>query len=125
MSGGKQLFFNPTDQDAWVEVTFNLPEEIKGQPVIQMVKSWDYGKYRALLDGKPLGNWDLYSENVVKDEHRLPLQTLTAGQHTLRFECVGKNLDSRGYFLGFDVILLREPVYSRDPSVDLRDLQAK
>ncbi len=125
MSGGKQLFFNPTDQDAWVEVTFDLAEETLGQLVVVMVKSWDYGKYRALLDGRPLGTWDLVSDNVVADEHKLPFQKLAAGKHNLRFECVGKSPESRGFFLGFDAILLRTPVYYRDPSKDLRDLQVK
>ena len=56
-------------------------------------------------------------------EHQWGQQQLAAGPHTLRFECVGKNPESRGYYLGFDALLARVPVYSRAPEVDLRTLQ--
>jgi hypothetical protein len=51
------------------------------------------------------------------------MQKLTAGTHTLRFECAGKAAKSGGYYLGFDALVVRIPVYSRAPSVDLRTLQ--
>jgi hypothetical protein len=36
---------------------------------------------------------------------------------------VGKSPKSAGYYLGFDALMVRTPVYSRAPSVDLRSLQ--
>ena len=51
------------------------------------------------------------------------MQKLTAGTHTLRFECAGKSPSSSGYYLGFDALVVSTPVYSRSPKVDLRTLQ--
>jgi hypothetical protein len=48
---------------------------------------------------------------------------LFAGPHTLRFEGDGKDPKSGGYFLGFDALIVRTPVYSRGPGDDLRKLQ--
>jgi hypothetical protein len=52
-------------------------------------------------------------------------QTLKAGDHVLRFECVGRNTASKGYLLGFDALQVRIPVYARPASKDLRDIQAQ
>jgi hypothetical protein len=75
------------------------------------------------LDGKQIAQLDLYSPNVTPAEHKLGVQQIAAGAHTLRFECAGKSPKSAGYFLGFDALVVRAPVYSRPPSVDLRTLQ--
>ena len=75
------------------------------------------------LDGKEIAKHDLYSANVTPTPHRWGVHALEAGAHTLRFECVGKSPDSKGYLFGFGELMARIPVYSRDPSVDLRTLQ--
>jgi hypothetical protein len=51
--------------------------------------------------------------------------TLTDGDHVLRFECVGRNKEAKGYFLGMDCLQARIPAYVRPEGKDLRDLQAK
>jgi hypothetical protein len=79
--------------------------------------------YRVKLDGKEVGQIDLYAPTITPAEHKLGTHQLAAGTHTIRFECVGKSEKSAGYFLGFDALLARAPVYSRAPSVDLRTLQ--
>jgi hypothetical protein len=48
---------------------------------------------------------------------------LAAGAHVLRFEGAGKAEKSAGYYLGFDALAVRVPVYSRAPSEDLRTFQ--
>jgi hypothetical protein len=88
-----------------------------------MVHSHDYGIYRVLLDGKQIAQLDLYDPEIVPAAEKLGTQKLTAGTHALRFECAGKSDKSTGYFLGFDALVLRVPVYSRPPEVDLRTLQ--
>ena len=88
-----------------------------------MVHSYDYGIYRVLLDGRQIGQLDLYDPDIVPTAEKLGTQMLKAGTHALRFECAGKSPKSAGYFLGFDALTVRVPVYSRPPNVDLRTLQ--
>jgi hypothetical protein len=75
------------------------------------------------LDGKEIGQFDLYAPGITQREHRLGTHQVAAGRHSLRLECVGKSEKSAGYFLGFDALTARTPVYHRPPSVDLRTLQ--
>ena len=123
VTDGKQLWFKPGDDQGWVEVGFDVPTNETVWLSAKLVHSWDYGIYHVKLDGKPVARLDLYSPDVTPTAHKLGSHQLAAGQHHLRFECVGKSAKSAGYFLGFDALTARRPVYSRDPSVDLRTLQ--
>ncbi len=123
VTDGKQLFFRPPNDSGWIEVTFEMPKEATTQLTARLVHSHDYGIYQILLDGRPIARLDLYNPNIVPSSDQLGVQTLSAGKHILRFECVGKSPDSGGYFLGFDALAARIPVYSRPASVDLRTLQ--
>lgn len=120
---GKQLWFRPADPQGWVEVAFELEEPRTVQLWGKMVHSWDYGIYRILLDGKQIAIEDLFNTSVTPSTHRWGTHRLATGRHSLRFECTGKSANSEGYFLGFDALGARIPVYARDPSVDLRTLQ--
>ena len=123
VTDGKQLWFKPTDAQGWVQVTFKLDKEQTLALLAKMVHSWDYGTYQVKLDGQDLERLNLYAPEVTPTTHKLGTHKLAAGQHTLRFECVGKSASSAGYFLGFDALTARIPVYSRAPDVDLRTLQ--
>ncbi|SPE61389.1 conserved exported hypothetical protein [Verrucomicrobia bacterium] len=120
---GKQLWFRPSDAHAWVEVAFECPSNQTAALTAKMVHSYDYGTYRVLLDGKPIAQLDLYDPTPTPTADKLGTQTLSAGAHTLRFECAGKNAKSTGYFFGFDALQARIPVYSRPQNLDLRTLQ--
>ena len=122
---GKQLFFCPSDKTAWVEIVFTVTQDQSVELIGKMVHSWDYGIYRVLLDGEEIAKNDLFEPNVVAATHSWGKRKLLTGDHNLRFECVGKSPQSKGYFLGFDALAFRKSVYSRDPSVDLRTLQKK
>lgn len=121
----KQLFFQPTDATGKLELTFTLDAPRTVNLLGRLVNSWDYGKYRILLDGQELAVLDLFNPNVVVNTYRWGTRNLDAGKHTLRFECVGKADASKGYFLGFCSLVDQTCVYARDPSVDLRTLQKK
>jgi hypothetical protein len=125
VADGKQLWFKPTDSQAWVEVPFSIDKEQTADLSVRMVHSWDYGNYQVKLDGQDVGRIDLYSSDIEPTSHKIGFHKLAAGQHTLRFECVGKSPASGGYFLGFDTLVARIPVYSRAADVDLRTLQKK
>jgi hypothetical protein len=120
---GKQLWFRPTDDHAWLEIPFELKKDQTVFLFDKMVHSWDYGIYNVLLDGEKVAHLDLYSPDVTPDSHSLGTRHLAAGKHTLRFEGAGKNPKSKGYYLGFDALAERIPVYSRGPDEDLRKLQ--
>lgn len=120
---GKQLFFRPADEKGWVEVSFNVDKDETVELIGKVLHSWDYGIYRVLLDGKEIGKNDLFAVSAAPAQHKWGMHKLTAGTHTLRFECTGKSPASKGYYLGFDALTVRKAVYSRDPSVDLRTLQ--
>ena len=120
---GRQLWFKPANDQGWLEISFQNEKEQAVHLAIKMTHSWDYGIYRVRLDGKEVGQFDLYSAAIAHSEHKLGMHNLTVGEHTLRFECVGKAEKSTGYLLGFDALNARIPVYSRAPGVDLRTLQ--
>jgi hypothetical protein len=122
---GQQLWFKPADGKGWMEVSFEIAKEQPGELLARMFHSWDYGNYRVRLDGEEIGQLKLYDSVPRPSVDKLGKRRLTAGPHTLRFECMGKDEKSAGYFLGFDALLVRTPVYSRPASVDLRSLQKK
>jgi hypothetical protein len=78
-----------------------------------------------LLDGKEVGKLDLFAASPKLGDNALGRLTLAAGDHVLRFECVGRNPASKGCFLGFDILQARVTAYVRPAGKDLRDLQAK
>jgi len=105
-SGGAHLLFSPQDEQGWVSVKFSLATDSEYQVWVTLTKSRNYGIYRAYLDdsktGKPL---DLYSPEMSETPKiNLGRHKLSAGPHTLKFQCEGKNAASTGYSLGLDLI---------------------
>jgi hypothetical protein len=122
-SGDGQLFFTPGDEKGWVEVKFAVAEAQTVELYGRLCHSHDYGIYRVLLDGTELEKADVYSTSIDIREHSWGMRTLDAGEHTLRFECTGKNPESGGHYLGFDALVSRVVAYHRPPDKDLRELQ--
>jgi hypothetical protein len=110
-SGGKQLLVQFKDPKAVLTIPFELKEPLKGLGELRLTKSWDYGQYNVTLDGKELPGLkdkDLYSTDVLPRGYTVGFLDLAAGQHTLKFECVGKNPESKGYYLGVDALVIDE-----------------
>lgn len=125
VTDGKQFWFKSSDAQGWAEVSFQVAQDETAQLWAKMTHSWDYGTYQVLLDGKEVAQLNLYDPNTSPAEHKLGMHKLTVGAHTLKFQCTGKSTQSAGYFLGFDALSARVPVYSRAPEVDLRTIQSK
>ena len=120
---GKQLFFKPEDDKGWVECSFKVDKDIHAHLWGKFIHSYDYGIYRATLDGKELGVVDLYSLKVKRESYHWGVHQLAAGQHVLRLECIGKAENSKGYYLGLDSLAAVVPIYERPPGFDLRTIQ--
>jgi hypothetical protein len=125
VTDGKQLFLTPPDDTGWVEIAFDMDQAQTAELWGKMLHSFDYGVWRVKLDGKALAQMDLYDPNITPTPHWWGTHHLTAGPHTLRFECVGKADKSKGHYLGFDALEARIPVYGRLPGKDLRELQKR
>jgi hypothetical protein len=121
----KQLFFQPTQGKAWLEMPFRVEKEAIGYLRLRACHARDYGIYRVSLDGKEIGRVDFYSPELRFGHDKLGWQELSPGDHTLRFECVGKSVASSGHLLGIDALRMQSPVYARSSKTDLRTLQKK
>ena len=125
-ANGKRIWygwFGSANDSGWAEVSFKTEHAMDADLVLNTVHSFDYGNYRVKLDGQEIGQLNLYAFANTPTVDKLGWHHLEAGAHVLRFECVGKSPESHGYFLAFDSLAARIPVYRRDPGVDLRTLQ--
>jgi hypothetical protein len=94
---------------AWLEIPFEVKTKEPLRLLLNMTTSYDFGKYQAYLNGvKVGGQMDFYSKDVVDHEFHLLDFWPDPGQYVLRLECVGKNAQSNGYYLGIESVRLRE-----------------
>ncbi len=115
-SGKAQLFWTNPDSKAWLEVPFNVAEDGRYMVKLDVTKSFDYGTFQVSLDGKKVGGpRDLYNPTVMCEAEKLGMQSLSKGEHTLRFEVTGTNPQSKqggssnpGYYFGLDGIQMRK-----------------
>jgi hypothetical protein len=119
-TGEGQILLVPSVEKPTLELKFQVEKEERRGLVLRMTQAPDYGSYRIFLDGKDVteledypdwsakGALDLYDEGIVINDHYLGSYVLTPGEHTLWFECIGKNPFSKGKSLGIDSVRLRE-----------------
>lgn len=107
---GPQLLYMPGQQQgAWLEIPFQVQRKEPLRMLLNMTKSYDFGRYQAFLNGVKLGGpMDFYSPEIVDQEFHLLDFWPDPGAYTLRLECVGKNAQSTGYYLGMESVRLRE-----------------
>jgi hypothetical protein len=108
-SGGHQFWVQPCNLNGWVDIALHVPQTQSYEIIVKYTKSWDYAKVQAILDGQPLGNVvDTYAETVIPAAPlTLGKRDLTAGRHVLRFQAVGHNLESKGYLMGIDHVIVK------------------
>ena len=121
------LFYQPEQEgNAWVEIPFEIEEKEPRRLLLVMTQSYDYGQYQAYLNGVKLGPvLDLYSPDISTREYHLLDFWPDSGKYTLRLECVGKNPNSTGCYLGIESVRLRErrprvSAYRHDADKDWR-----
>ena len=107
---GPQLLYKPKEAGgAWLEIPFEVKRKEPLRLLLNLTKAPDFGQYQAFLNGVKLGApMDGYNAKVVNEEFHLLDFWPEPGTYTLRLECVGKNQQSTGYYLGLESVRLRE-----------------
>jgi len=117
-SRGEVALFRAREAGAWI--AFRVPVQASGRVQIsgRFARASDLGRYRLLVDNQPLGDpVDFYNgEGGSPPTHVIPTDEivfgaleLSAGEHELKFECLGKNELSTGHFLAADGFRLKQP----------------
>jgi len=101
---GAQLFFMGREKGAVVGIEFEAPEDGAYTISAWMSTSHDYGVYQMAVDGELIGEpFDLWSPQwVVAAKSASAEVRLEAGTHRLDFVAVGRNEQSKGYYIGID-----------------------
>jgi hypothetical protein len=119
-TGDGQIFFRPVDDKPVFEVDFQVEKEEYRGLILLFSYAEDYGIYRIFLDGKnvrqppdymagqKIADYDFYAPALQVKDNYLGSFKLAPGKHTLRMECVGKNVLSKGNYIGLDSVRLRE-----------------
>jgi len=106
---GQILYKPPEPEGAWVEVPFEVRKKRPCRLLLNMTRSYDFGKYRATLNGVRIGGvMDFYNKTTDNWEYHLLDFWPDPGKYTLRLECVGSNRLSTGCWLGIESVRLRE-----------------
>ncbi len=105
-----QALYKPGQADgAWIEIPFDVKETRPIRLLLNMTRSYDFGKYQATLNGIKIGGvMDFYNKRTGNWEYHLLDFWPEPGAYTLRLECVGKNPLSTGHWLGIESVRLRE-----------------
>jgi hypothetical protein len=119
-TGDGQVFFRPVDDKPVFEVDFQVEKEEYRGLILRFTYAEDYGIYRIFLDGKnvrqpadymagqKIVDYDFYAPALQVKDNYLGSFRLAPGKHTLRLECLGKNVLSKGNYIGLDSVRLRE-----------------
>jgi hypothetical protein len=106
---GQMLMIRDNEEDAWVEIPFTVEEKAPIRLLLNMTRSYDFGKYEASLNGKRIGLvLDFYNKDTDNWEYHLLDFWPEPGEYTLRLECTGKHPLSTGFGLGIESVRLRE-----------------
>lgn len=106
---GQVLYRPEKAEGAWIEVRFEVKEKLPTRLLLNMTRSYDFGRYQASLNGVKLGGLlDFYRSETDSWEHHLLDFWPEPGDYVLRLDCVGKSAASTGYGVGFESVRLRE-----------------
>jgi len=104
-SDRQELLARFTDENSRLMVPFVLADRTAGVARLRLGASSESGVWLPALDGKPVEQpVDLYSPDLAVREVRVGMVDLEAGEHTLTFECKGRNPASLGYSVGVDAL---------------------
>ena len=103
-SMNSQLFWTVSTSGA--SAVFSLSIERSGEYDISaaFTAASDYGIIDIYIDDELICTYDGYHTAVIAKTISLGMLSLSAGEHTVKFEINGKNSSSHGYYVGFDYI---------------------
>ncbi|GIP33313.1 heparinase II/III family protein [Paenibacillus sp. J2TS4] len=118
-AGSTVIFYRGLEAGDYMTVTVEVPEDGIYTVLSHFLHSPLYGKVQAYIDGQAIGGvYDGYAAEVTPSQSFIHGDLhLTAGEHTIRYEVVGKNESSGNYFIGLDAIQLL-PEGWEDPDSD-------
>jgi hypothetical protein len=104
-----QVLYTPGQADgAWIEIPFEVKKKEPLRLLLNMTRSYDFGRYQATLNGIMIGRvMDFYHETTENWEYHLLDFWPDPGPYVLRLECAGKNPRSTGHWLGIESVRLR------------------
>ncbi|MGD8452116.1 MAG: DUF2961 domain-containing protein [Phycisphaerae bacterium] len=106
---GQLLYKPPAAEKAWIEIPFTVAEKAPVRLLLNMTRSYDFGQYQASLNGVKLGDvLDFYHADTDNWEYHLLDFWPDPGDYVLRLDCVGKNVQSTGHYLGIESVRLRQ-----------------
>jgi len=114
-SRGEVALFRAREIGDWIAFRVPVKEAGHMQIIGRFARASDLGRYRLLVDGQPLGEpVDFHNgEGGAPPTHVIPTGDivfgaveLTAGEHKLKFECLGKHAHATGHFLAVDGFFL-------------------
>jgi len=126
---GPQILYRPPQAGGWLEIPIEVKRKEPLRLVLNATRSYDFGRYQALLNGVRIGRpMDFHSESVISQEFELLDFWPDPGTYTLRLECVGKSAQSGGLLCGIESVRLRErrprvAEYGHDKNKDWRQTQ--
>jgi hypothetical protein len=108
-SGGQLLFKPRSKEEGWIEFSFEVKEKEPLRLILELTRSYDFGVWQPVLNGVKLGEpLDLYRPQPDLWEFHLMDFWPEPGKYNLRLQCVGRNRDSSGHYIGVNSIRLRE-----------------
>lgn len=103
------LFFRAAEVNDYIEFPFTVEKDGTYEVVLKLAQASVYGQYQVYLDGTAVGEvYDGYANTSAGKmaSHSVGQQTMTAGEHTLKLELVGKNDASTGVLISCSTIVL-------------------
>jgi hypothetical protein len=125
-AGSSVIFYRGSQAGDYMTVTVEVPETGSYKLQSSLLHSPLYGQVQVLVDGQLVGGvYDGYAPEVSAPQlfDHGSVQ-LTAGQHTIRYEIIGKHADSGNYFIGLDAIELL-PEGAIDPAISKLEVNAE
>ncbi|MBN1442696.1 MAG: DUF2961 domain-containing protein [Planctomycetes bacterium] len=112
-SGARHLWWRPTANAGVLSLAFDAREAGRYEVIAYLTRSWDYGRFRFSVNGKPAGEAvDLFSGKARLCEPTGPIPLgafdLEKGANRLEVKLDGRNEKSPGYYFGLDGILLKK-----------------
>ncbi|MGB2819410.1 MAG: hypothetical protein WBF17_00410, partial [Phycisphaerae bacterium] len=91
------------------EIPFEVEKKEPRRLLLNMTRSYDFGKYQATLNGVRIGGeMDFHHATTDNWEYHLLDFWPETGKYVLRLDCVGRNPHSTGCWLGIESVRLRE-----------------